>query len=93
MTTPLQTYEVGSVVTLQVTFKDVNGNLVDPSAATGSIRTPDQITGPLPVAKISLGVWGCQYTITQKGLHQWRIAGTGAFVGADESFFMAQSNF
>lgn len=91
MSTP--TYIVGTAISLQGVFQDVDGTPVDPTGVTGKVRLPDGTTQNLTVTKKAIGIYTAPFTPTLNGLHEYRFAGTGTFVAAGESNFLAQTVF
>lgn len=87
-------YIVGTQMSLKVTFTDSVGTLVNPTAVTGEIILPDQTTEEFEtITNPSTGIFVQLFTPTQNGLHQYRFAGTGAVIAAQEGNFLAQTSF
>lgn len=94
MTAPTQ-YIIGTQIQLNSTFQDAFGNLVDPSTVTATILTPDGVETDISgsVIRQSQGVYAADFTPVQRGLHQFRFAGSGAVIAANEGNFIAQTDF
>lgn len=88
-------FTVGTLVNLDVLFKDVNGDPVDPTDVTCFIRLPDGEEQNLSesVIPIGPGQYRVEFQVTMNGLHEYRFAGTGAVAAAGENFFMGQTVF
>lgn len=95
MSTPVNRYDIGDVVTLTGTFT-VDDVLTDPTEIEVTILEPDgSVAGPFTltaaeVVKESDGVFSFDFTPTQVGDHHYRIAGTGGAIGAEEGFFIVK---
>lgn len=91
------TFDIGNVVRLTVTFTDTAGELIDPSAVQlnirpygGDISTYTWLGGD--IIRASLGVFYYDYTPSQPGLYYYRFIGTGALVAAGDSSFSITSS-
>lgn len=91
----MNSYIVGTLVQIDGTFADSQGTPVDPTQVTAEVRLPGGtiviLTGQ--VQRISTGVYSVDYTPTVGGVHQYRMAGTGAVVAAGEGSFQAVTAF
>jgi len=71
-------YEVGSTIKLTVTFKDYDGNLINPTTVTLIIILPSGSTVSIAVDSIyneGLGIYYANYTITEVGDHTYTYTG------------------
>lgn len=69
------TYYEGDTVTLQATFHDIAGELVDPSTVTLTVENPSAvITSPVP-SNPSVGVYRAQVPLTEPGWWSYRWEG------------------
>ncbi len=70
-------YPIGTQITLQGTFKDIAGNLIDPTTVTCVVRTPDREEVSPSVTHASLGVYTANFTPSIIGGHSYKFQGTG----------------
>lgn len=86
-------YDVGDGRRLTATFRDINGQLADPTTVTFRMTTPDGATTEYgygvdaELVRDSLGVYRVDWTVTQPGRHHYRWAGDGDVVVAEETSF------
>lgn len=89
---------VGATVTLQATFRDINGDLVDP-VVTLTIRDPlGAVTTPVPTNP-STGVFQHELDLDLAGVWRWRWEGVSTegtivcedLICADASVFVGAS--
>lgn len=65
---------IGSTVTIQATFKDINGALVDP-VVTLTVNDPSgDVTTPAPTNP-SVGVYQHELDLNEAGIWKWRWEG------------------
>jgi len=81
-------YSRDTEVELKGTFRDADGNLVDPTEVTLQVRTPAGVIssytyGAAEVTRESLGVFTKGVTLDASGVWYYRYKGTGAVVVAD----------
>lgn len=70
-------YAVGTLVTLQGTFKDLNGALVDPTAVEVEVIQPNRAIFACAATRASQGVYTALFTPTLIGGHSYKFQGTG----------------
>lgn len=89
----MNSYTLGTQIRLSATF-EVSDTPTDPTAVTFKVRVPaGTITTYVygvdaQLVKASTGVYYVDYTPAAEGIHAWRMAGTGACVGAAEQQFV-----
>lgn len=85
----------GTTLELSATFRDENGNPVNPDTVTGEIREPGNETPlDLTVTNPATGVYLAQYTPLINGLYQYRFSGVlGPLSGGVENSFYGQTQF
>lgn len=96
--TDVNIYDIGDNVTMAAAFTS-NGVATDPTTVTfkiklpsGAITTYTQVDAEM--VKDSIGNYHVCWTITMKGTHHYRFAGTGALIAAEEdSFYVNETNF
>jgi hypothetical protein len=74
----MNNYGIGTQVRVQGTFKDLSGNLIDPTTVTFSIALPNKAIETAPTTHVSLGVYTADYIPTVKGNHVYKMHGEGA---------------
>jgi hypothetical protein len=85
--------DIGDLVRLSGTFADLNGNLLDPTAVTLSIKEPNGATASFQygrdafVVRESVGCYLMDFAPSTEGLYTYRFAGTGAVTAAEEKMF------
>lgn len=93
----MNSYDIGSVVDLSVTFTDLTGNPVNPSGVELLLQTPDGVTEIIPIGALlnpSAGVFTYANTTTQHGITYYRYQASGSLVAvADGSFMVNPSPF
>ena len=86
-------YDIGDLIRLTATFKDLDGNASDPTIITLSIKEPNgdvvDLTYGLDifVVKQSTGIYYMDFAPAMEGLHYYRFAGTGTITAAEETSF------
>lgn len=84
-------YNIGDLIRVQATFKDIGGTVVDPTNITLKVKVPAGTVStfyyPGTVTRVSTGVYYYDFPITASGTHYYNWAGTGAYTVADESSF------
>ena len=87
----MNTYDIGDQVRITGTFTNVSGAAADPTGVTIYVRRRNgPVTTyiyPATITKSSTGVFYADYTITDEGVYDYRIVGTGAVVTASEGTF------
>lgn len=83
------TYDVGDLIRLTATFTDANGDAVDPTTVSFSIRDPSGNLATVTYAaaditKSGTGVYFYDLSIDEVGYWVWRAVGTGAGEAAGE---------
>jgi hypothetical protein len=76
---------VGTVATIQFTFRDELGALADPTAVTVRVRMPDgslSVISGGSVTRLSLGVFKVSVVLSVAGLWLFTGVGTGAAAAA-----------
>ena len=93
-------YIVGQVVVFTGTFRDADGDLVDPTVVTLYVQTPDLAEAPYVyntdpgMIRDSVGVYHKDYELLTKGVYFWRWDADGSGEGADEGYiFVKRSQF
>ncbi len=89
-------YNIGDLIRIQGTFKDINGTVVDPTNITLKVKVPAGTVStyyyPGTITRTSTGVYYFDFAITASGTHYYNWAGTGAYTVADESSFEVVSS-
>lgn len=68
-------FAAGLTLTDEVTFRDADGNLYDPTTVTLEVRNPDgSLIYPM-VAHVSTGIWRGNFTLN-RGITRWEWDGT-----------------
>jgi hypothetical protein len=84
-------YNVGDLVRLQATFKDLASVLADPTTLTLKVKNPAGATTtynyPGTIVRSSTGVFYYDYLVGASGTHYFNFAGAGAYTAVDESSF------
>lgn len=89
---PANVYEVGDLVRSRGTFKDIDGNLVDPSQVfvevldPGGTKTIKQYVVDVEVIRASLGIYYLDVSVDQQGRWYMRWYSTGQYQAAGEEF-------
>lgn len=87
-------YDIGDKVRVSGTFKDVDDNLVDPSAVVIKFKAPDTTITTPAVSHPGTGIYYADQSITAPGKWFYRIESTGTGQAAAEgSFDVVVSNF
>jgi hypothetical protein len=87
-------YTVGQLVQLNISLTGPSGALVDPTAITLDLVTPDQAVHALTPTRVSTGIYYAQFPTTMAGLHQYLWQATGAAAaGAAGGFIVNQEPF
>jgi len=93
------TYDVGDLVQLSVTFKNSAGTNTDPTTVTFKLQTPDAATTTYvygtdsQLVKSATGVYHVNWSCTQVGLHLVSWVGTGTIETAEEGYFHVSGRF
>ncbi len=90
-------YVLGNVIRVDGSFKS-NGVSVNPGSVSGRIKTPSgaivTFTQGDNLVSGGVGAFYFTYTPTEEGRHEYRIAGSGTNIAADEGhFIMVESRF
>lgn len=86
-------FNIGDKRRLTMTFRDVAGDLTDPTTITFLMKEPDgtkttYISGVnAEMVSVSTGVWRVDWVIEQEGVHNFEFKGTGTVVTAEEAAF------
>tara|TARA_R100000808_G_C2095037_1_gene114012 strand:+ start:539 stop:823 length:285 start_codon:yes stop_codon:yes gene_type:complete len=84
-------YDVGDLVRLTGTFKDINGTLHDPTAVVLEITDPAGTkTTPTPTNS-SVGVYDYDLDLNQEGRWLYRFSATGTGQAAEENTLVARA--
>jgi hypothetical protein len=89
----VNTYPRGSVVELTATFRDDQGNVLDPTSVTFTTRDPNgntstyQYPSSTSVTKSAVGVYVCTFVAGSTGQWYWRAESGGIGQAADEGEF------
>ena len=93
-------YHKGDLVRLNASFRDENGDAIDPSTVTFKVKTPAAVTTSYvygtdsEVVKVATGDYKVEIIAAESGTYYYRIESTGSGRAADESSFtVATSNF
>jgi hypothetical protein len=86
-------YYLGTQVTLDGAFLDLNGNPIDPTTVLIYVRAPDGSSAQLTAQRVGPGVWNAPYTPVMNGLHLYRVIGSGSVNVSQENSFMVTSDF
>lgn len=94
----MNTYDIGDRVRITGTFTNTAGVVADPTTITISVRRRNgpitTYTYPGTITKDSTGVFYADHDVTDEGVYDYRIVGTGAVVTAGEgSFGVSDSAF
>lgn len=86
------TYDIGNVVRLKVTFTDQDGNVVDPTDVQLNVRLYggdiETFTyGHVQVLRLSEGIYYYDYTPLTSGLYYYRFIASGIVIAAADSSF------
>lgn len=91
VTTGTYTYNIGDLLRIQATFKNLSGVNVDPTNVTLKVKNPagtvTTYTYPTNVQRNGTGVFYYDYLVQASGVHYFNWAGTGAYTAADEASF------
>lgn len=89
-------YNIGDLLRLQASFKDLSAVLVDPTAVVLKVKNPagtvTTYNYPGVITRSSTGVYYYDYSVTASGVHYFNWSGTGAYTVADESSFTVVSS-
>ena len=89
----MNSYGIGTLVRVQGTFKDIAGNLVDPTAVTFEISLPTKELDTANTSKVSTGVYTADYIPEIKGGYTYKMLGTGAVQVSAYGYFNAIGDF
>lgn len=90
----MNTYDIGDLVRIQSTFKNVDGTVVDPTTITFKLKTPDGTVttyvygSNAEVVKEGTGIYHVDWSCTQAGQHIYLYVGTGTVQTAEDATFM-----
>jgi len=85
-------YDKGSVVRISATFKDVNGNPVDPGTIVFTVRKPDGPLVTLTVVKDATGTYHADLSLDEAGSYSYRCASTPPGQGSSEGELFARDS-
>ncbi len=81
-------YWVGSVLVVDWTLTDLDGEPVNDATVTGTVTLPDRTTtAPMGVAPAVDGLYRLTYEATEAGWHTYALTATGSVVDAEEGSF------
>jgi len=85
---------VGDLLRLDATFKNIDGELTDPSTVSIIIKEPDgtiltKVYGVDAITRVGVGNYVFDFSITKKGMHRYWGVGTGLVQAVEESTFRA----
>lgn len=80
-------YDIGDQVRLSVAVTNSAGTATSPTTVTCTVRKPDASSASLSVVNDSIGNYHADVTPDQVGQWDYRWAGTGALVVAEEGSF------
>jgi hypothetical protein len=89
----VNTYPRGSVIELAATFRDDQGNALDPTTVTFTTRDPNgnlatyQYPSATNISHNGTGVFVCTFVAGTTGQWYWRAQSTGIGQAADEGEF------
>ncbi len=86
---------IGGTIEKQVTFRDTNGDLADPTVVNGNAKNPDGVSVVASsILNPSVGVYDVLYNGNVAGLWYYRIEGEGGGVDAviEGSFCVRESS-
>lgn len=84
------TYDIGDQVRVQASFRDLDGDLTNPTSTTLKYKDPSGNVTTVNNGDISNDGTGVKYydiTVDEAGQWWYRFSGTGAVVAAEEAFF------
>lgn len=81
------TYLLGNIVQLSSTFTDINGNLINPTTVTVSVKTPLATIDTPAASTSSTGIYTATYTPLYAGIYFYLFNGTGAATAAAQGQF------
>lgn len=92
----MNTYHVGQLVRLPLTFRDINGTLTDPTTVTLSVKDPlgnetvyTLTSVPVALTRDSVGAYHVDITVTTPNVWSMHCASTGAVqTGGDSQFYV-----
>lgn len=81
MATTFNTYDIGDLIRIRATFRDVDGNLADPDTVSVYIKSPDGPVEDVTADAVASGTgeWYVDYDTTgaESGVWHYRFVGTG----------------
>lgn len=92
----MNTYDVGTIVRVTATFKDISGTMTDPGAVMVTISKPDGTTVTGSATKDSTGVYHYDVDTTswQGGIIGYKFVGASpAQVVGDTTFYLRDPGF
>lgn len=92
----MNSYTVGTLVTLQAAFVNSGGVPSDPSSVTCRVQNPDGSITDLTtsVVRVSAGVYTAAFLTAMYGIHQYEFIGGGVVVAANvNKFFVNETTF
>lgn len=86
-----QLYNIGDLLRLKATFKDLSDVVADPTNVVLKVKNPSGTVTtynyPGTITRESTGVYYYDFAVTVSGVHYFNWAGTGAYTAADENSF------
>jgi hypothetical protein len=80
-------YDAQDRVRLTGTFRDLDGDLIDPTDVEVHLRDPDGTVSHPSATSSTPGVWTADVDVVKPGVWTYRFEGTGAVVAAEETMF------
>ncbi len=80
-----------NIVRLEVTFKNVAGEVTEPTATELQYKEPSGTIKTIKsgsLTKISAGIWRYDLLVTESGQYWWAWIGTGTVEACEEGSFM-----
>lgn len=83
----MSSFDIGDRLTITATFRDQADTLINPTAVTLTVLSPDGVPTVLVPTMSSTGVWTATFAPDMAGTWNYRWGGTGALVAAEEGTF------
>lgn len=80
-------YDVGDEALLTATFKNVDGDNVDPTTVAAYSKSPSGVEAAItPVTNTAVGVYQVTLAVTEHGRWYYKFVGTGTNAAAQEDW-------
>lgn len=91
----MNTYEMGTLVRVTCTFRDIDGEPANPTAVTADVLLPGATAStPASLSSGSTGVYHADIPTEEPGIYRVRFEGTGSVVvAAEHAFTVRRSAF